>query len=296
MPTNDGHWRAMAREAAAHRARTGDFPRGDNHLGRWLQVQRSLDRRGEPVLTDARKATLDRLLPGWRDSAGPDGPSWRDTARAVRDFRAEHQKWPSQIGPNAEEARLGRWLTTQRGMARQGKLLDERQRWLDARLPGWNAAGSRKDAWVRNAHALGTWRDQHDRWPTAKAKDPVERQVGQWLKNRREDARANRLTRSRIRLLDRVAAGWLDGTGRGRNGCEKAFYLTQAEAREALANIRAKHAGDRKPPVRVYPCDTCDGWHTTSKPNKGRTPPWDKDPNWQRPESAGQARPRIGAT
>lgn len=280
--SKEQHWEAMARAARAHRARTGDFPRGDTGLGRWLQVQRSADRRGEPWLTEDRTATLDQLLPGWRDSASK-GPTWRDHARTVQAFREEHGKWPSQLGPTASEAQLGRWLTTQRGMSRQGTLLPDRQEWLDAHLQGWNAAGSRKDAWIRSAHALGAWRDEHGRWPSPKSKDPVERRCGQWLKNRREDARAGRLTATRVKILDRVASGWLDGTGRGRNGCAKASYVSQEEAREALAKIRESAKGPRKPPVRVYPCDTCDGWHTTSKPNKGRTPPWDKDPDWQRP-------------
>ena len=284
--TNEDNWLGMARGVRAHLKRTGNFPRGDTSLGRWLQVQRSADRRGEGWLTGERKATLDRLVPGWRDSAQPSGPSWRETAHALQDFRQEHGKWPSQIGPTAEEARLGRWLTSQRRLSRIGKILEDRQQWLDNHVPGWNPQRSRKDEWVSNARALGAWRDEHNRWPSAKSKDPIERQCGQWLKNRRDDARAGRITRPRAHLLDQVASGWRDGTGRGRNGCRKAFYVTQAEAREALAKIREGHTGARKPPVRVYPCDTCDGWHTTSKRNVGRTPPWDKDPNWQRPVSA----------
>jgi len=71
------------------------------------------------------------------------------------------------------------------------------------------------------------------------------------------------------------------------SGCSKAPYLDQASARLALAAIREKASRKGrtgKLPVRVYPCDACDAWHLTAKPVKGRTPPWDVNPDWQRPE------------
>lgn len=138
-------------------------------------------------------------------AAGTD-PTWRDTARAVRDFRQQHGVWPSQIGPTNAEAHLGRWLATQRGIARQGRLLADRREWIDARLPGWNEAGTKKDSWVRNARALGAWRDEHSRWPSSTARGLAERLSGMWLEGRREEARAGRLSGARRRLLDRVAA------------------------------------------------------------------------------------------
>lgn len=65
--------------------------------------------------------------------------------------------------------------------------------------------------------------------------------------------------------------------------CTKNSYPDQASARLALARIREKRAGEPRLPVRVYPCDQCPGWHVTAKRNVGKTPPWDRDPNWQRP-------------
>ncbi len=67
-------------------------------------------------------------------------------------------------------------------------------------------------------------------------------------------------------------------------GCTKNFYPSQQEAREALSRILAK-ARPGKLPFRVYPCNFCPGWHTTSKPWLGKKkPPWDRDPDWKRPE------------
>lgn len=68
--------------------------------------------------------------------------------------------------------------------------------------------------------------------------------------------------------------------------CEKAFYLDQAAACVALAKILEKAVAKgqtRSVPVRVYPCDVCDGWHLTAKPVQGRKPAWDRDPGWVRP-------------
>ena len=69
---------------------------------------------------------------------------------------------------------------------------------------------------------------------------------------------------------------------RGRT-CTKHAYAGQAAARVALTHLRRKSKPGAKAPIRVYPCDVCDGWHLTSKKLSGKTPPWDIDPNWSRP-------------
>lgn len=77
--------------------------------------------------------------------------------------------------------------------------------------------------------------------------------------------------------------------------CEKAFYEDQAAARHALSTIGEKAAKPGKSarrPVRVYPCDVCDGWHLTSKGVKGRKPAWDRDPDWIRPEGTAHLQQR----
>ena len=70
--------------------------------------------------------------------------------------------------------------------------------------------------------------------------------------------------------------------------CTKNYYPDQASARVALAAIREKRAAKPgKVPVRVYPCDVCDGWHVTAKVTMGKRPPWDSDPTWTRPAGSG---------
>jgi hypothetical protein len=92
----------------------------------------------------------------------------------------------------------------------------------------------------------------------------------------REDGGVVSTTSRRIRKL--IAA--LGRERALRSGCSKAWYPDQAAARDALAKVEP---GAR--PLRVYPCDRCDGWHLTSKPNRGKTPQWDRDPNWSRPRA-----------
>jgi hypothetical protein len=67
--------------------------------------------------------------------------------------------------------------------------------------------------------------------------------------------------------------------------CTKQFYRDQAAARLALKAVLKNMKPGAKAPVRVYPCDVCDGWHLTSKKVSGKTPPWDRDPNWSRPST-----------
>ena len=67
--------------------------------------------------------------------------------------------------------------------------------------------------------------------------------------------------------------------------CAKNSYPDQASARLGLSHVLRKGKFKGKAPCRVYPCDMCDGWHLTAKKSYGRKPPpWDLDPNWQRPK------------
>lgn len=77
-----------------------------------------------------------------------------------------------------------------------------------------------------------------------------------------------------MRAWDRIAVGV----------CTKNAYPDQVSARAALQTILKQAPVDSsKLPKRVYPCDICDGWHLTAKRNRGKKPPWDRDPNWTRP-------------
>lgn len=81
--------------------------------------------------------------------------------------------------------------------------------------------------------------------------------------------------------------------------CTKNYYRDQAAARRGLAVVQTKAKPGAKVPHRVYPCDICDGWHLTGKRSGRRLPPWDSDPNWERPSLEGlerRGRPAKRAT
>jgi hypothetical protein len=65
-------------------------------------------------------------------------------------------------------------------------------------------------------------------------------------------------------------------------GCTKAVYADHASARSPCCASR-EEAGERT--VEVYPCDTCTGWHLTSKRSGPKVPPWDRNPDWQHPSA-----------
>lgn len=51
----------------------------------------------------------------------------------------------------------------------------------------------------------------------------------------------------------------------GEMVCVKERYRDQAEAAAAMARIQADIEAGKRAPVRVYPCQHCHGWHTTSQ-------------------------------
>jgi hypothetical protein len=53
--------------------------------------------------------------------------------------------------------------------------------------------------------------------------------------------------------------------------CTKQFYRDQPAARFALDAVLTNIKSGTKAPVRVHPCDVCDGWHLTSKKVSGKT-------------------------
>lgn len=48
--------------------------------------------------------------------------------------------------------------------------------------------------------------------------------------------------------------------------CEKRTYPTKKAAMDSI--VKSKSKTDKKVPIRAYECDTCSGWHLTSKPDR----------------------------
>jgi hypothetical protein len=72
----------------------------------------------------------------------------------------------------------------------------------------------------------------------------------------------------------------------GTSGCTKQAYPTLAAAQAALAKHGDKYQTTGKKRLRPYPCDRCTAWHLTHKYSGKKVPPWEKNPNWTRPDIA----------
>jgi hypothetical protein len=154
-------WHETAEALSEYVKATGFLPRQcgatssrEQWLGRWLGNQRraakGYDDKGNSWSAE-RQATLDSLVPDWKDrnvrpSTRPrETGAWLDRADAVVAFHARYGRFPSTSeGAGRYERRLARWLGNQR-QARKGKgttAWDElRLAHLDARLPDWEGGG-----------------------------------------------------------------------------------------------------------------------------------------------------------
>ena len=66
--------------------------------------------------------------------------------------------------------------------------------------------------------------------------------------------------------------------------CQKVPFADQAMARLRLEEWGKRAKLGEEVPHRVYPCDVCSAWHLTGKRSGRKVPPWNKDPNWTRPQ------------
>lgn len=118
-------------------------------LGSWLQNQRHLCKSAEKGSssrgwTPERHAYLDRVMPGWM---GADREAtWKLTADTVAEHFRLTGRWPSKASSEAEVARIGAWLTSQRVAAKglgESAWTPDREAYLDRIAPGWRGSGIR---------------------------------------------------------------------------------------------------------------------------------------------------------
>jgi hypothetical protein len=144
---SDHQWRSRAEDLADYvdlNRTTPPYVAGESEtavLYRWMNYQRFLARSGK--LPKKRLDWLNKNVPDWLPAdSGRDG-AWSAMADRVVDFLAVHGRWP--VASREEERRMARWLGTQRGACRRGKLAAPRLAWLNAKLPGWNTPQRRRN-------------------------------------------------------------------------------------------------------------------------------------------------------
>lgn len=179
--------------------RSGSRNPQERALARWAELQRA---KGVGC-SEERQERLARI-PGWawRSAShvvGGTASSWRkqrfdDRLGQYREFLHAHGRPPSQEATAPAERSLGAWACTQRkrksGVARGSTLPESQQRDLES-LPGW--------AWTRSERVAGrmreyqAWIEEHNRMPSRRASDTLERSVATW---------ANEVRRNRVQTTD----------------------------------------------------------------------------------------------
>lgn len=144
-------------------------------------------------------------------------PSWRARLYELDAFFKTNGRMPRQVGGDAQECRIGRWLHTQRGKVTKGTLWPQQRAALDT-VGNWDSShrdkreGSKFPARLR---ALVAFKTQHGRWPSyLNRADSKERALGLWLHTARHAASEGRLPNAARHALDKEAPGWNPWQGR----------------------------------------------------------------------------------
>ena len=120
---------------------------------------------------------------------------WQIMYERLVEFHREENDWPS-----VTEGKLGLWCNTQRIAYKRGCLAKERCDQLDAIGFEWNQLDSK---WMREYHALKVFFDTCGRWP--KREDGP---LATWCYTQRERRKNGRLSKERIRALDKISFIW----------------------------------------------------------------------------------------
>ncbi|MCU6479102.1 hypothetical protein [Arthrobacter sp. A2-55] len=105
-------------------------------------------------------------------------------------------------------AALGRWLRTQRRQAAAGSIRRDRRAALDRRVPGWDSADDPAlRRWLVQAEDLINFVDLAGRMPGAR-RGPDEARMYRWLSRARTLSRHSKLSKNRVKVLDKGLPGW----------------------------------------------------------------------------------------
>lgn len=126
--------------------------------------------------------------------------AWTGAANTVVTFVNDRKRLP-EPGPYSREAILHEWLKDQRRAAQQGRLGEDKEAYLDARIEGWRL--TQDDRWKIQLDALAL---------SMKSGSPLDENLKGWLANQRRLLAAGTLKPERKDALDRSVPGWQEGS------------------------------------------------------------------------------------
>lgn len=241
-PSGESHWhesydalRLWVDDHGRFPSRTAGDPT-ERRLGRWIDTQRRVRRRGDDDPNAAMPPARARLLeaiPGWQWS--PRAQSWRESYDKLAAWVATHGRMPSAVADDDSERHLAHWAGFQRELHRRrgdggvddagddGR--DERRALLEA-IPGWRPLPPRRphdESWSATCAELAGWVSGHRRFPSNASRDRDERRLARWVthqragKRRRDADGAGPMTLSRQARLEAIPGwDWSPPVGRRR--------------------------------------------------------------------------------
>jgi superfamily II DNA or RNA helicase len=186
---------------------------GDPKLGRFVNNMRS--KRNNGTLPSDRLAKLEAIGFVWASDqrAGKDGLSgvWQVRFDQLRQYKEEHGSCSVPIQWKENPA-LGRWISQQRQLRKNGKLHTERERMLNEIGFDWGS-----DRYAEGVNPLELWPVRYQELVEYKRehgncnvpyKCPGNPQLGIWVANQRSNKRQGKLDPERERLLEELGFDW----------------------------------------------------------------------------------------
>lgn len=116
----------------------------------------------------------------------------------------ENERLPSQHSKNIIEKQLGSWCNSQRQSKKKNRLKEDKIKLLEE-FTGW--FWEKDDSFDDNYNELVKWVEENKRIPSEKSKNPIERRLGIWSSNKRQNKKENKLEEEKINKLQAVT-GW----------------------------------------------------------------------------------------
>lgn len=177
-----------------------EYPPG-NQLAAWCNTQRLLRRTNR--LSRGRVHLLEKIRFEW----DPVETVWLQSYQRLVEFRKKYpSRWPPQRREFPKGNRLGAWCVHQREFHRNKRLPQERFKLLDEIGFQWNAPDAN---WQQQYRYLVEYRKKYPRqWPEARKECPKGNGLGNWCNAQRSTRRANKLSKDRILLLNKINFEW----------------------------------------------------------------------------------------